>query len=237
MRRSGLIYILFLTLQSSLCNSSFMTAGYIFSIMALPERDTLPDNQILYNGRGWQNLYPDVKDNQFLFTKDFLTGSVTMRGKTFQNLKLRYDIYRDELLTPGVPGGVLQLNKEMVDSFTLIFQAETYQFIKLPGDSLRGPSGYCNLLYNGEHALYARYIKKIGKLADEGKYDKFYQVTSLYVLNNSSFYPVNSRKDLEKISGNKRAEVRNFIRNNKLKISKDNPAGFVHVLRYLDTLR
>lgn len=199
--------------------------------------DTLPDNQIFYNGRVWQNLYSSVRGDQFLFSKEFLPGFVTMRGNTYRNVRIRYDLIKDELLTLGNTGGVLQLNKEMVDSFSIVYQNRRYQFINLPADSLTKPGGYFNILYNGDHSLFVKYIKKVDRLADEGKYDKFYQVTKLYVYNQNIFRPVSSRNDLLKLSGSRKHEIRDFIRKNKIYLSNENPASFIPVLHYLDTLK
>ena len=57
-------------------------------------RDTV-EIQILYNGRAWRNLYYKVKGDQFLFSNEFLSGTVTIDDRTFSNLNLRYDIYDD----------------------------------------------------------------------------------------------------------------------------------------------
>jgi hypothetical protein len=199
--------------------------------------DTLPDNQLLYNGRVWQNLYPGVRDDQFLFTRQFLKGSVTMRGITFKDIWLRYDIFKDELLTPGITGGVLQLNKELVDSFSIFHSSRNYSFIKIAGETMGVTGGYYNILYNGKHAFYARYIKKIGKLAEEGKYDRFYQVTRFYAADDKKLYQVSRRKDMERFYGKNKTAIRDFIRNNNPGISREDPAGFVAILHYLDNLR
>ncbi|MDP4222903.1 MAG: hypothetical protein Q8868_06265 [Bacteroidota bacterium] len=230
----SLLILYLLTIDSS--SRSFRN-GHSFTWQTFALQDTLPDNQSLYNGRVWRNIYPDVRGDQFLFIKTFLPGSVTMRGKTFNNIKLRYDILDDELLTLGNRGGVLQLNKEMVDSFDILFKDGLYKFVKLSGDSLTEPAGYCNLLYNGDHALYVKYRKKIGKLAEEGKYDSFYQVTRIFVFEKGTFHPVSSKKDLLELSGNMKDETRAFIRKNNLVISRESPASFIPVLRYLDTMK
>jgi hypothetical protein len=201
------------------------------------QQDTTPDNQILYNGRIWRNLYTGVKEDQFLFSREFLPGTVTMRGKTFSDIRIRYDIFKDEILIPGNPGGIIQLNKEMVDSFSILFQNKSYQFVRIPDDSLTGLEGYINILYRGEHTLFVRYSKKIGKLADEGKYDKFYQVSKIYIFKDGILHQVNSKKSLIKFLRGNNTAIRNFIKMNKIKISIKYPASFIPVLSYLDNLR
>ena len=62
-----------------ICQSNTKASG-----IELLNQDTINENQFLYNGRIWRNLYPTIKENQFLFSKEFLAASVTMRGKTFR---------------------------------------------------------------------------------------------------------------------------------------------------------
>ena len=75
---------------------------FIFSSVLLPgvEVTRLPgdtiDVQKLYNGRAWKNLYYKIKGDQFLFTTDFIPGSVTIDNKEFRNIRLKYDIYNDD---------------------------------------------------------------------------------------------------------------------------------------------
>ncbi|TAL66172.1 MAG: hypothetical protein EPN88_08900 [Bacteroidetes bacterium] len=199
--------------------------------------DTLMKSQILYNGRIWQNLYYMVKGDQFLFSKMFLPGSLTMKGKTFKDVSLMYDIFKDEILTPIYPGGILQLNKEMVDSFSVTFQNKKYQFTKIQVDSLKGSKGYFNVIYVGKTALYVRYIKKIEKLGDEEMYDKFYQVTRIYFEKDYILYLINGKNDLIKVLIDEKELIKNFIRKNKITISKEEPESFIAVIRYYDTIR
>jgi hypothetical protein len=199
-------------------------------------QDSLKENQVLYNGKLWRNIYFMVQDDQFLFSKEFLPGSVSIRGKMFANIYLKYDILKDELLTPVDPGGILQLNKEMVDSFTITFQDKSYQFIKMQEDSLKGSKRYFNVLYKGKTALYLKYNKKIEKLAVEGKYDKFYPVNRIYFMKENILYPVASKSELLRVLTEDKAMLKNFIRKNKLDVSEKTPESFIPVIRYYDSI-
>src|SRR5665647_118758 len=135
------------------------------------QQDPLKENQILYNGKVWRNLYYNVKGDQFLFSSEYLNGSLSINGKTYKNLSINYDIYNDEIITPTNHSSILQMNKEMVDSFTLVFGVKTYSFINITEDSLAGIKGYVNVLYTGKSALYIKYKKEIQLLAVDDKYD------------------------------------------------------------------
>jgi hypothetical protein len=199
-------------------------------------QDTIKDYQILYNGKLWRNTYFLVKGDQFLYSKEFLPGSVTVRGKSFDDILLKYDLFKDELITPITGGGILQINKEMVDSFSLSFNNYKYHFIMLPEDSLKGAKTYFNILYNGKTLFLIRYIKKIDKLAVEETYDKFYQITKLYVLLGKNLVQVTGKKDILNLFIKNEAQIKDYIKANKLRISDKIPESFIPVIRYYDSL-
>ena len=203
----------------------------------LLKQDAINDNQMLYNGRIWRNLFPLVKENQFLFSKEFLPASVSMRGKTFSYVRIKYDIFTDEIIIPFAPAGMLQLNKQMVDSFSLIFQNKNYHFVRIPDGNSALPGGYYNVVYKGKTTLYARYIKKIEKLADKDEFDKFYQINRIYIIHADNVFNIPGRKDLFRVLNVQKKEVRQFMRENNIKISIEDPFTFIPFLRFIDDLK
>jgi hypothetical protein len=206
---------------------------------AVPEKhvnDTI-DAQLLYNGRAWRNLYYKIKGDQFLFTTEFLPGSVTVDGKVFNNLPLKYDIYNDELLTITDRGIIIQFNKEMIDYFTLKYQDQTFNFKKFGADSLNSLSGFVNVLYDGNTSLYTKYRKEILLLAIENKYDAFNQITRIFVEKNKEISRVAGKGDLLKLLKDQKHMLKDFIRSNKIRISRTNPGSFTPVIEYYDKLQ
>jgi hypothetical protein len=214
--------------------SGVSVSEYLNISVSSVREDTLRENQILYNGREWKNLFYMVKGDQFLFSKEFLPGTLIIRGKTFTKVSILFDIFKDEILIPNPRGGILQINKEMVDSFSIFFQNKRYHFARIPEDNL---INYANVLYKGKSALFVRYNKKIEKLAVEGKYDEFYQESHTYCVKNSIVYPINSKKDLMRIFVEDKVILREFMKKNHLKISAKNPESFVPVIRYADSIK
>jgi hypothetical protein len=200
------------------------------------QQDTLIENQNLFNGRIWRNLYYLSEGNQFLFSNEFLPGSLTINGKRFTDIFLKYDIYNDEILTPVDQGGILQLNKEMVDSFSLSFKDKTYKFIRMQDDSIKGSKKYFNVLYQGKTALYLKYTKKIDKLTIDGGNEKFYQLSRIYFVKDNVIYMINSKSDLIKALIEKKEMINPFIKKNRLYVSEKEPESFIPVIRYYDNI-
>jgi hypothetical protein len=200
------------------------------------QKDPAKENQILYNGKAWRNMFTNVKGDQFLFAKIYLPGSVSMDGKSYNNLNINYDIYNDEIILPKNNGTIIQLNKEMVDSFTLDFNFKTYRFKNTDADSLSGLKGYVNVLYDSRSALYVKYKKEIDLLAVDEKYDLFFQTYKIYIVKDATVHQLSNKSDLLKVFQNEKTKIKAFIKKNGLRVSKKVPESFVPVIRYYDSL-
>jgi hypothetical protein len=159
----------------------------------ITEQDTIKVRQILYNGILWENKYHRIKEDQFLFSSFFLPGTVSVNGQTFKNLRIKYDIYSDEIIIPLNSEKILQVNKEMVDSFTIFFENKGYKFDKIQDDTLKGFTGYVNVLYKGESALYVKYKKEISPLTTEQYDGEFDQTHRIYLVKDNIIYPVDRK--------------------------------------------
>ena len=200
-------------------------------------QDTLQSKQILYNGRVWRNLYINIRGDQFLFSSDFLPGTVTINGKTYNNMNIKYDIYNDEMLTVTDRRIILQLNKEMVEMFTIDFDNKTYLFQKMESEGKNTLTGYVNILKNGDFSLVVKYKKEIDLLAVENKYDIFNQSNRIYIRKEGVLYPIYFRKDFLNLLSDYKQQVRDFIKVRKIHITKRNPGSFIPVIEFYDNLR
>lgn len=198
-------------------------------------QDTTKENQDLYNGKVWRNQFYLVQGNQFLFSNDFIEGTITINGKTFDRVPVKYDICKDEILTPIDKGRILQLNKELIDSFSVTYINKTYHFVRMPEDSTKGRS-FFSVLYKGKTGLYLKYTRKIDKLGVEGRYDKFYDNNSIYLMKDGQLYHISNKNDLLNILKEENKRIRDFIRQNNLRVSEKAPDSFIPVVMFYDNL-
>jgi len=195
------------------------------------------EDQTLFNGRVWRNLYYKVREDQFLYSKSYLPGSVSIDGTTFRNVNLLYDIYTDEIITHTFNGSFLQLNKEMVDSFSIVFDNTKRYFFKTDIDTIKGYNGYMNILYTGKSSLHVKYKKEIELLAVDRKFDEFYQVHKIYLIRDSTINLVSNRRDLFLMFGEDKASVKSYIKRNKLFVTIKKPESLIPVIKYYDILK
>lgn len=154
---------------------------------------------------------------------------------TFDDQVISYDIYNDEIVIPTHRGSVVKLNKEMVDSFAIIFQNKRYRFLNTY-DSFPGVKGYVNVLYSGRISLYVKYKKEIESLAVDDKYDLFFQTSKIYVLKDGSVHQISGKNDMLKLLQNYKSQIKDFMKKNRIKISRKIPESFIPVIRYYDSL-
>jgi hypothetical protein len=199
------------------------------------DQDT-PERQILYNGRIWRNLYYKIEGDPFLFSNEFLPGTVSISGKTFNNIKIRYDIFNDQILILTDKMVILQLNKEMVDGFTIKFSEVIYNFKNIVENDVNPVSGYVNILYDKSSTFIVKYKKEIDTSGSDNLFGVFYQLRRLYLLKDGDMNLISGRNDFLRLLSDKKTEVKNFIRQNKIKVSKKDPMSFPIVLAFYDTL-
>ncbi len=207
----------------------------IFSPISV--QDTLKERQILYNGLLWTNKYHKFDGDQYLFSDIFLPGSLYFNNHIFKNLELRYDILSDEIMIPQNLDVIVQLNKEMVDSFTLVFEKKEYRFINLKEDSLLGSSGYFNVLYQGRSALYFKYIKTITTVITDKSNGYFNEKMQLILVLNGKAYKISKLRDILNLVQGESDQIRHFVREKRFKVTIKSPDSFIPVVRYYDSLK
>jgi hypothetical protein len=236
MRKLKHIFFIFLV-SLSICDISIAAANINASLLHHNEiQDSLISNQVLYNGRAWRNTFTSVKGDPYLFSKEFMNGSVIISGRTFEKNRLLYDIARDEVMILSNRNFILQINKELMQGFTLTFNNRLYHFVKFEQDSLNVLNGYLNELYNGRSGVYVKYRKKVTERIVEDKYDGFVESFRVYVMKDGLAHQVKNKKQLIDLFKDKKQQITGYIKSNKLKISGDQPESFVPVAAYYDGL-
>lgn len=200
-------------------------------------RDSI-EKQILFNGKIWVNLYHMTEGHQFFSSRDFLPGSVSMSGKVFDNPALRFklDLVNDELLLSADMSTVVQLNKEIVDSFTLETEGRTIRFVKLEAGSVNHLNGYYQVLHSGSTKLYVSYRKELRLRSTVGERDTFIQSHTVYLVKEGIPYKITGRAGLMKHLVDKKIQLRKHIRSEKIRLSGNDPGSIVPLLEFYDSL-
>lgn len=196
------------------------------------------ERKSLLNGRIWHNQYTRAVGDQFFLSGTFLKGSVSVSGRNFDNLDLLYDLANDELILRVESYPVIIMNKEMVDSFNLVFGNRTYHVINAGNDTACVLRGYVNVLYQGLSSLYVKYSKKLQPLAVDGRFDLFYQEQDVYLKRGEEIIPVAGKKKLLDLLDDRKKEISDYLKSNRLnfKLRDKDPGTYVTLLKFYDSL-
>lgn len=231
------MYFLFLFLSVAI--NDFGSNGIQTSIsthIQTIRRDNL-ERQILFNGRVWKNQLGQMEGDPYFLSSEFLSGTVGVNGYIFEKVKIKYDVLNDELLLKKDEGTIIQFNKELLNSFNLLFNGTVFHFVKINNDSRGNLSGYCHLVYDGKIKIYVKYNKVIIPTTITNGLPKFSQVNKVYIVKGGNIQRVDNRKGLldQFESKDDQMMLKKFMRSNQIRISRENPDSFRRVIEYYES--
>ncbi len=187
--------------------------------------------------------YEGVRGTPYVFEK-WLPGEVYMNNKRKMAVKeLNYDCYNNEIVyLDAATGAAMQMNRYLVDLFTLCGSQDTMTFVpvKLVQDS---EPLFAQLLYNQGSIVYKVYRKEFVKADYEGgysadrRYDEFVEKADLYFMkkDDHTLYRVKrSKKYMVASFPGKEAEISSYLRSNRVDLRDERQV--VELLQYFDSL-
>jgi len=134
---------------------------------------------------------------------------------------------------------IVQVNKEIIDSFSISYEHRVYRFEKIDVDSLKNTNdfnGYFRVLYKEKSALYLKYIKQISPNITDKSDGEFIETNKVWLVKGNTVYPVSSENDLFNALNIDKMILKNYLRSNKLRYSKKNPESLIPLIRYYDSI-
>ncbi len=195
----------------------------------------------LYDGSeySYTTYYPFTIDegDPFFQLKTFDTGVVFYNNVLYEKVPLLFDIIKEELLIYDPSRTyIIRLNSERIGWFTIW----GHTFLRLIVDSLTNSqlhTGFYDLLYIGKTSLYNKVSKHFQENSASAQGLKKYVVESneYFIKKDNQFYKVKNRTSLVAILNNKKKEVAQFIKQNKLNLKKKNKNdALIKIVAYYD---
>lgn len=197
----------------------------------------LGDQSPIFNG----SLYPPLpytfkEGSPFFLSEKPMLGSVVYDGIQYSDLSLRYEDFRQYLVSIDQSYQLLLINQK-IRSFTI----GGHQFDNVHLDSLhRGipTAGFYEVLYAGPSRLLKSTYKKSNETLSmsEGVVRVMEVIEDYYIKIGKVFGPVNTKSELLAKMKNHRKEVQRYIRKNKLNFRKDKDNTLTQTAAYFDQL-
>jgi hypothetical protein len=191
--------------------------------------------ELYYNGSAYVEPPRTGEEHSFYLSEDWQFGDLYFDGDYYKNVPLQYDIMIDQLIGESASGNMQVLPKEKVKFFTL--SGERFEYIdnKKVNNSLPG-SGFYHILYSGPTKVVAQLSKSYQEKVESGElHTYFIERTRYFIFKDGSFVPVLNKNTLMKVLKDQRAELRAFMRKNKLG-NKDRDLMMAQVANQYDIL-
>lgn len=196
----------------------------------------------LYNGSEYtyNTYYPFVinEGDPFFFSKNFDTGAVYYNGVLYEKVPLLYDIIHGEVLIRDPSRiNILRLNDKYISWFRLY----NHTFQKLYRDSASANplnTGFYAALYRGKTSLYKSVSKifKENSASFQGLNKYTVETDEYFIKKNNDYFRVKNKKQLLNILSDRKKEVNQYMKKNRLKFKKAMEYTLINVVAYYDQL-
>ncbi|MBV9963912.1 MAG: hypothetical protein JO072_16835 [Parafilimonas sp.] len=207
------------------------------SIVALFD-NSFKSNISLYNGSEYLYGGHNVKGFAYYRSADILKGSIMYNGNLYDDVPMRFDLTTNELVILDYTGNYpIKLVSSKIDFFILdsnrfINAANTYKF------TLPQTTGFYEVLYNNKSTVLARKEKQLVLASKLDENDSHYQEFDwYYIYANDKLYKVDNEKSVLNVFNNKKAELKKFIKINKISFRKNFENAIISTAAYYDELK
>lgn len=196
-------------------------------------------NSMVYAGSSYYGPYNGIKGHQFFNDDYWEQGSLIYEEHAFDDIFLKYDIYRDLLLIEFFNSNghlsPIQLYSPKVSSFELM----GYYFIWIDKDTISNlKAGFYNQMYKSkEIEVLVKRRKEIVKLSEINNVsEKFSIKDRYYIRKNKIYYKVRKKSSILKTLADRKKEIKSFIKKNNFRFKYEPDKQLVEVVEYYDSL-
>ena len=180
-------------------------------------------------GRTYFNPYPGIEHHQFFRTRGFSQALICLHADTLFCEFVRYDIFRDKLITfSGHASVFVELEEELISSFELFVPGEkrSCEFInsRLTFDFPRElPQGFYQVVYEDSGlTILKKHEKMFTQVPRNNVYIPVFAEKELLILKkDGNYYPLQGKKDLLRIYPGYEKQIRRHLRTtqNNMKVT------------------
>ncbi len=232
------IWLLRVVLLSALVPGFAQDSGLRKQELGLYMDRTYGPDQALINGLQFYNRYLGCSGHPYLQDDRFRNGSVTIRGREYAGLKLKYDLVEQELVVRYQDEAGRNNLVVTVPDHVEAFQLERVVFRRMELED--GASRFYQLIRTGQFDCYVYWAKKRVRINGNTRYHEKCTEASrnfLISVDGSIFRFSNRRGFLHSFPRDARKELRKMFRFRNVRLGKGNPEEIVEwMMMASDTL-
>jgi hypothetical protein len=224
--------------RSLLVYTFFLVSGIICSQGLYEQADKVYGlDPLLYNGKKYTYfLPPGTGGNQYFLSSDFITGEVTIRGKSFTGILLNYDIYNQRLLLQyNDESGAVNI-LEISEAWLERFHLGPSEFIFLTNE---GDSRIYQVLGDGPFYILYHWRKDLRLTNSTGasNYSFSPPQKNRHVLIGGILYPLRSEGGFVGLfKPEHKMEIKSYMHTNKINLKNSSDREMTELINYIGNL-
>ncbi len=192
---------------------------------------------LLFNGKKYDFFPPSgTSGHQFLYSNNAVIGGATIKGVKFEQIKLKYDIYNQEVLLSYADdegsGTLIQLSKAWLESFNL---EERYFETHVFEDGSR----FYQVLGNGSVKIFYFWKKyfELDKAFGSKNFSFSSEIKISYVLMQGKLIPFRSKRGFLAIfAPQQKPEIKAYMRNARFKLKNADDESMADLINFISNL-
>ncbi|MGC3944237.1 MAG: hypothetical protein QM762_06920 [Chryseolinea sp.] len=188
----------------------------------------------LFNGTEHRDYLAQNDESPYFGIDDWQWGFIYYDDERYDSVALFYDLSRDQVITEHMlTGAKIELIAKKISAFTM----NGHYFERLHPDSANMiAEGFYERLYNGDTKVYVRRTKNLSSRASGNELlYSFEERNRIYLLKDGHYHPVRSKKSVLKVLDDKRPELRDMLKKEKIKFKNAREHGIVRMAQTYDS--
>ncbi len=171
----------------------------------------------IFNGPEYIPADINIKGHPFFEQKTLQSGVVKYDGMFYENIKMGFDIYRNEVAIVHYDDkeffSLIRLSNQKINGFGF----NGHRFVRLIKAENTGlpATGFYEILHDGYLKVLAKRIKKVQPSTERPYRYEFYSDSKLYIFKDGIFYPIGSRKMLFNLLEDEKKAIRRVRKRKK----------------------
>lgn len=199
---------------------------------------SLSEQLHLYNGKEYKDYpYQFNEGHPYFLSNNWSKGTLNYNGELYEEVPMLYDVVKDELVILHFDNrSKICLIKEKISAFSLL----AHSFVNIQPKKINSSTiteGFYDLLYPGKTSLFAKRTKNIQTFYRQSVSEiKIFKKDHYYLLKKNIYYPVSGRRSFLHQLTDKRKEIQQYIKKNRLSFKNDVENAMVKILAYYDQI-
>jgi len=199
--------------------------------------NAIGENAHIYTGYEYFTPDRNIKGSTYFLSDGPVPSRLIYDDSYYQDIPVLFDIARDELVVNRL-GQNFKIS--LVNDKLMSFTVRNHEFIRISGDSAHGielESGFYDKMYAGKTIVLVKRKRKLQEtLVYNSAVYEYKDDYKYYVISAGLIVQVDSKSSVLELFKSKKAEIKSFLRKNKLNFKSDFEKALVATSAYYDQL-